>query len=1139
MRMNNGQLQLSATDLIKHLGCRHLSMLDLLAARGDIRRPFWNDPAVAVLEQRGFRHEAAYLAHLESQGREVTRIDALEAGDRREQTLGAMRAGMPAIAQGYLSDGRWQGRADVLLRVDAPSNLGEWSYEVADTKLSQETKGGTILQLCLYSELVNAIQGFMPEQMHVIVPGRDFLPETFRLHDYLAYYRFVKARLERVVSANEPESTYPDPVDQCEICSWWPLCNDRRRQDDHLSFVAGMSKLYLNQLREWGVTTLAGLATMPLPLRNRPDRGSPDTYGRIREQARLQLEYRTTSSPVHELLDLEPQTGLARLPAPSPGDIFLDFEADPFVDTEGLEYLLGYICSNELGESQYTPIWSFSRSEERRAFESFIDFVMQRRERHPDLHIYHFAHYETSALKRLMGRYGTRQDEMDRLLRAGIFVDLHMVVKQSLRASVEKYSLKDLEVFHGFVRETPLQEARQNLRILECALELDDISNISPDVLNTVANYNREDCQSTLQLRDWLERLREEQVRAGRNIPRPAIVAGDPTEIVDERRRRVLDLMERLLQGAPLEISDQTNDQHARWLLAQMLEWHRREDKSLWWEYFRLRDLRDDERLEDRAAIAGLRFVQRIGGTERSPIDRYEFPDQETNVQEGDHLEITSGSFGEVRAINIENRTIDVKKRGAMAETHPGSAFIHNMVSSTELADSLFRFATWVADNSMDVAGRYRAGRDLLLRIAPRLQAGSPSELLPNGYGVVENAKRLGVQLAGGVLPLQGPPGAGKTFVGARMVCSLIHQNKKVGITAVSHKVIRKLSDEVLLAAREEQLSIHGIQKVAERAEIENPAITETTNNQQILTALTSGEAHFAAGTAWLWSRPEFAESVDVLFIDEAGQMSLADVLAVSQAARSIVLLGDPQQLEQPLMGVHPPGVAVSALQHILGDRRTIPPESGLFLSETWRLSPSICRYISETFYENRLESHDRNSRQRLLGRSRFAGSGLWVVPVEHDGNQSSSEEEVRVVANIVRDLLESGPSWVDLNGVERSLELRDILIVSPYNAQVFNLARRLPGARIGTVDKFQGQEAAVVIYSMATSSPEDAPHGMEFLYNLHRLNVAISRARCASILVASPRLFEPECKTPHHMKLANALCRYVELANVAEIMRR
>jgi superfamily I DNA and/or RNA helicase len=286
-----------------------------------------------------------------------------------------------------------------------------------------------------------------------------------------------------------------------------------------------------------------------------------------------------------------------------------------------------------------------------------------------------------------------------------------------------------------------------------------------------------------------------------------------------------------------------------------------------------------------------------------------------------------------------------------------------------------------------------------------------------------------------------------------------------------------------------------------------------------------------AAGTAWLWARPDAFQSIDVLFIDEAAQMSLADVLAASQAAKGIVLLGDPRQLEQPMQGSHPEGTDVSALTHILGAHATIPPDRGLFLEETWRLHPEICDFTSELFYESRLHSRPGLELQTIKSNSRISGSGLRFLPVVHEGNQSSSPEEADQIRDLVAEILGSNATWIDREGSERAVGLNDILIIAPYNAQVFELQDRIPGGRIGTVDKFQGQEAPIVIYSITTSSYLDAPRGMEFLYSSNRLNVATSRARAVFILVGSPAVFEAECRTPRQMQLANAFCRYLEMA--------
>jgi uncharacterized protein len=417
-----------------------------------------------------------------------------------------------------------------------------------------------------------------------------------------------------------------------------------------------------------------------------------------------------------------------------------------------------------------------------------------------------------------------------------------------------------------------------------------------------------------------------------------------------------------------------------------------------------------------------------------------------------------------------------------------------------------------------------------LLRRPPRL-AGGGSTLLHDGESTVDGAKRIAGLLNDSVLAIQGPPGAGKTFAGARMMCELIQQGKKVGITAVSHKVIRNLLNEVVSAAQESGIAdLRCIQKVSEKPDENAPGITFATDNAGPLAALRSG-AQVVAGTAWLWSREDYFEAVDVLFVDEAGQMSLANVLAIAQAAKSLVLLGDPQQLDQPQKGSHPDGAEVSALEHLLNGARTIPPDKGLFLERTWRLHPAICEFTSEVFYEGRLNSRDGLERQCVTGHPWLSGSNLWFFSVQHEGNQNSAPEEVECIATLVESLLRPGVNWVDDKGQTRALQMEDILIVAPYNAQVSDLMTRIPQARIGTVDKFQGQQAPVVIYSLTTSSPEDAPRGMEFLYSLNRLNVATSRAQAMVIIVGSPLLLEPECKSPRQMQLANALCRYAELA--------
>jgi AAA domain len=424
-----------------------------------------------------------------------------------------------------------------------------------------------------------------------------------------------------------------------------------------------------------------------------------------------------------------------------------------------------------------------------------------------------------------------------------------------------------------------------------------------------------------------------------------------------------------------------------------------------------------------------------------------------------------------------------------------------------------------------------------LLRKPPSL--GDGEKLQQRASETPENtAVRIAMALGDSVLAIQGPPGSGKTHIGARMICELVKSGKKVGVTALSHKVIRNLLDKVVEAAHEKEVRNARCLHRDNDGQPSDGVSVAKKSNDEALDALSGGKFNVVGGTSYLWSPAAAYGAVDVLFIDEAGQMSLADVLSVSQAAKKLVLLGDPQQLEQPLKGSHPDGAEKSALEHLLNGQKTISPDMGFLLPETWRLHPDICEFTSSVFYEDKLNPHPITASRVLDGHPWLKGAGLWFVPVKHDGNRNSCVEEVEVVARIVESLLQPEVRWFRSKGRTRKLKDEDILIVAPYNAQVADLSVRLPKLRIGTVDKFQGQQAPVVIYSLTTSSPADAPRGMEFLYSLNRLNVATSRAESNVILVGSPRLLEPECRTPREMQLANALCRFVEMARVEHVSR-
>lgn len=1165
MRIAEQLVRLSATDLSNHLACRHLTTLDLQVARGERPAPKITAPDLKVIQELGLRHEKRYLAHLSNKGLNVENLSHIPPKEEERavnETLVLMGRGAEIIAQGALRDGEWFGRPDVLRRVATPSSRTgwPWSYEVVDTKLAQETKGGTILQLSLYSELLERIQGTPPEFLYVVPPSVDFAEEKYRVSEYAAYYRHVKSRLAVALGSDMEKTgmalaggsqyelaftggrgggnalTYPEPVEHCNVCRWFRECEEQRRRDDHLSLVAGIRKQQRKQLEEWNTHIVAKLAVLPIPLKERPQRGSREAIERVREQARVQVEGRAREELVHERLKLESGAGFCKLPKPTPGDVFVDLEGDPFaggMGTTGQEYLFGIVAADK-DELRYEKRWALTAQDEKTGFEWLVDEVMRRWKDFAAMHVYHFGGYEPGAFKRLMGRYATREEEVDRMLRAGLFVDLHTVLKQAVRASVEEYSLKKLEALYGFRRKISPENSRGAMRYIEHRLELGLGEEALPEEYReAMEGYNSEDCFSTAAMRDWLERERKEKEKEGCDIPRPQLGDGAPPEEIDERQKRVAALAAKLTASIPVNPAERSEGQQARWLLAQLLDWHRREDKAVWWDYYRLRDMKDDELLEERSALAGLRHEGHVRMVKKSSVERYSFPKQETEIRRGDKLCYSELNIGTVERIDIGERMIEIKRAGKNTAMHPTSVFVDGRGPKWEvLAESIFELGKRISECPEGKEIRNSPAWELLLKNKPRLNRGETLAAL-GAETTVETACRIGSALTGSVFAIQGPPGAGKTFTAARMICSLVREGKRVGVTAHSHKAIGKLLQEIQVAADETEVEVQCIRKVGEEGREEEIKGVETTDDNAVpLERLNSGKAQVAAGTAWMWSRPEYAGAVDALFIDEAGQMALADVVAAARAAGKLILIGDPQQLQRPLKGSHPEGAEKSALEHLIGERKTIPPDLGMLLPQTRRMHPNVCRFTSHIFYEDKLNSHPVTQPFVLGGHPKFKEAGLFFVPVTHEGNQNSSSEEVEIVARIVKSLLKPQVKWFYGAGNSQTLKKeKDILIVAPYNAQVSDLSERLPGMNIGTVDKFQGQEAPVVIYSLTTSSPEDAPRGMEFLYSLNRLNVATSRAKTAVIVVGSPRLFEPECRTPRQMQLANALCAYREMA--------
>lgn len=1125
MKKIGQSIQFSASDLINYLGCKHLTELDRKTVLGEIDPPDWSNPALVLIQQKGIEHEQAYVVHLKSQGLYVCELE----GHSLSDTKAAIMKGYEIITQARFEKDGWVGIADILRKISGNSKLGDYYYEVEDTKLARETKAGTVLQLCLYSEFLGDIQGRIPEHMYVVKPGINFPNDVYRYAEFEAYYRFVKNKFQQVMM-NDPVATYPIPVAKCDTCRWWKECYTKWHSDDHLCLIAGVRSHQMKELEHQGIFTLETYAQEPEPYRKVPEQGNEETYKKIHQQAKIQLKGRNEKKILHELLPVEPLRGLNRLPVPSKGDLYFDIEGDHFYEDGGIEYLFGVAFLNESNEIEYKGYWAKNRMEEKNMFSEFMLFILKRWKIFPEMHIYHYAPYEPTAIKRLASRSAIFEQEVDQLLRSDRFIDLFSVIKETLIASVESYSLKEIEKFTDYSRKADLRLASDARRRMSIALDFDDFSSFSDSDFELIEAYNKDDCLATVALHKWIEFIYQEQIAEGADLARLEDSSGEAGESIAEGEANAQALYDSLVRDLPDDPGEWGNEGQAKWLLAHQVEFYRREMRSAWWEFFRLRELEPNDMMEERKGIAGLRFQFTLPESNRVPIDRYAYPPQEISMDSGNEVYVPQGEkIGSIHDFSIENRTVDIKKTGKTADIHPYALFIKDVVSNSALIPSFHRFIESVISNGIDGNGPYRAGRDLLLKHLPRLSSGGTLSV-QNGETIDENALRIALNMDNGILPVQGPPGTGKTHLGGSTIAELMKRGKRIGVTAVSHKVIRNLLDKAVELGKEKGINV----KIGHKAKTDLGDGTYLKDKNACMAALNQGIV--VGGTAWLWADNIFEETLDYLFVDEAGQMSLTNVLTISKAARNIILLGDPQQLEQPQRGAHPEGADISALEHLLDGNKTMPEDMGLFLGITWRLHPHLTQFTSKLYYEDRLRSKDGLENQRLEGNTPFAGSGLFYVTVDHFGNQSQSREEVEAIVKIVHHLMSAEINWIDQDGLSRALQPNDILIIAPYNAQVSALQESLTGFSVGTVDKFQGQEAPIVIYSMTSSSSEDAPRGMSFLYNPNRMNVATSRAKCISILVSAPKIFEVECNTIEQMKWANGLCMYREMAYQVDI---
>lgn len=1108
----------SASDLAAAARCEYALLREFDAKLG------WG-PAVSVEDELlartatlGDEHEHRELDRLREQfpdgvaviGRPAYTLAGLTAAAAATRRAIADRA--PVVYQAAMFDGRFVGFADFLVRD------GE-RYRLVDTKLARSPKVTALLQLAAYADALTSMGVSVADEAELRLGDGSVM--RYRVGDLIPVFRSQRALLQRLLDEHYVGGTAVSWDDVAvRACFRCALCTEQVRATDDLLMVAGMRISQRNTIIDAGITTVAQLAEHRGPVPGL----ATSARDKLIAQARLQVLQRDTGSPQFEIVDPQP---LALLPEPDPGDLFFDLEGDPLWTADGHDWGLEYLFGVLDADAKFQPLWAHNRADERKALIDFLRLVAKRRKRHPNMHIYHYAPYEKTALLRLAGRYGIGEDQVDELLRCGVLVDLYPLVRKSIRVGAESFSLKALEpLYMGTqLRDGDVTTAADSITSYAKYCELCAAGHIDDahTVLKDIEDYNHYDCRSTRELRNWL------LVRAWESGVTPVGAQPVPDgNTVDDHDQ----LATRLAAFAgDAAVGQRTPDQVAVALVSAARGYHRREDKPFWWAHFDRLNFPVDEWADNTDVFVAettsvsvdwhtpprarkpQRRVTLHGGLARGDLMTevfalYDPPAPPSMCDNPDRRAAGRATVVEVDDPAVPADVVIVERVGSDGNTFHQLPFALTPgppIATTALRESIESTAAAVAAGLPQLPRT--AISDVLLRRAPRTRSRGA---LPRSCDAVADITTAVLDLDSSYLAVHGPPGTGKTYTAAHVITRLVTEhNWRVGVVAQSHATVENLLTAVVDAGLESD-------RVAKKKYDQRAARWQQIDSSEYGAFISASPGCVIGGTAWDFANATRVTpgSLDLLVIDEAGQFCLANTIAVAPAAANLLLLGDPQQLPQVSQGTHPEPVDTSALDWLVDGQRTLPDARGYFLDRSYRMHPAVCAAVSELAYEGRLHSHDERTAARRLDGFQ---PGVRTLSVGHQGNSIESPEEADAIVDQIRRLL--GSYWTDEYGT-RPLSASDVLVLAPYNAQVSLIRRRLTAARldavrVGTVDKFQGGQAPVVFISMTASSIEEVPRGIAFLLNRNRLNVAVSRAQYAAIIVRSELLTEYLPTTP------------------------
>ena len=1130
MKIKNDKFFVSPSDLNNFVACKYTVLNEIKYHNKEIRKS--PDKANDKLwKEMGVEHEKRHYKILkEKYKKSITIKSDLNEKDRFDETIRAIQKGYDLIYHAYLIDDNLRGEADFLIKCDTKSDLGDYSYEVYDTKITRNLKPRHITQITAYSDMLGKIQNILPEKMYLIDGSDEY--HSFKTIEYIDLFNHSKKEFIKFLSNISKEKIYPEKCSYCNLCDWKDECDKTWENDNYINLVAGSNKSQIEKLKKNKIRTVEQLSKTKLTAIDL--KINSESYKKIQLQAQLQEEKRNTGEDKIVILDSDFGKGFYKLPKPDEGDVFFDIEGYPRMDRP-FEYLHGLYYKDK-GKLKFKDLWAknYDKESEKNIFIELINFLEKRFEEYPNAHIYHYASYEKRAIRELATSYSSEFPKgdivNDDLLRKEKYVDLFSIVSQSIRTSERDLSLKSIEKFYNFKRKADIVKADDSV------IKYDNwIATKNEKYKQDIINYNEEDCISTYLLREFLVKNKPENIDWFVKQEEITKEGEEPNKY----RRKASNKLSREEVEVDLNnrLEKKKNKTNKKFVenLKNFIGFHWKSNKPEFWEVFDRAEKTHLELEDDTECIANSVLIDdKPKVTEDGFIYSYRFNDQNYKLKEGKSAFDAHQIKGLGTIYSIEENFPDknilkilVSKRRKNVEMPSLLTLGNTMPPQVHQHDQALN--KFLEDYILNDGENYKSIMDMLERKEPDIKnIKSGSILIEEDKDLITQSIEIVKNLNNSYLTIQGPPGTGKTYTSAKIIIELMKAGKKVGVTSNSHEAIKTLLIAIEQQAIDQNYEFSGMRKSKSSDKHEWKFIRNVTTGKP----LNMDSYSLFAGTSWFFVDPRMNKTLDYLFIDEAGQVALGTTIANATSADNLVLIGDQMQLSQPMRAKHEGYAKMSSLDFILGDDDTISADKGIFLNVTRRLNKKICNYISTSFYDSRLTSDPiTETRSVNLKLNPIKDEGLFYVPIDHNGCSQRSDEEADLVEKTYNKIINKEFKVGDTTG---KISAKDIMVVAPYNAQANNIRERLKkkfkdDVRVGTIDLFQGQEAKVVLISMTTSDVESLPRHKDFFFSRNRLNVAISRAECVAIIIFNENLLLASASNIKEMKLINSFCKLLE----------